>query len=235
MHKNTEAEALTIILQLLPKNFSIEHVKSHQDDKVAYNELDTKAQLNIDADSIATATASIPINTHAISLPFAMYINNQYTHHRPDHSIRIASHQHEAHTFLKNKYRWSSKVFHSINWDSHGSCLLTLNDSLKRFSLRFIHHRLPTGKMLFTYPNSCPYCKSPFTPSSPHDHFLTCSNSSLDKETRLNSIQKTLSTLHTPPLLQQHILLSLSKVYNINLSPSKYSPPPSIYASSEIY
>ena len=115
LHKNTEAEALTIILQLLPKNFSIEHVKSHQDDKVAYNELDTKAQLNIDADSIATATASIPINTHAISLPFAMYTNNQYTHHRPNQSIRIASHQHEAQIFLKNKYNWSSKVFHSIN------------------------------------------------------------------------------------------------------------------------
>ena len=76
LHKNTEAEALTIILQLLPVNFTIEHIKGHQDDKVKYNELDTKAQLNIDADSIATGTASIPINTHAISLPFAMYINN---------------------------------------------------------------------------------------------------------------------------------------------------------------
>ena len=119
-----------------------------------------------------------------------MYINNQYTHHRPDHSIRIASHQHEAQTFLKNKYRWSSKVFHSINWDSHGACLLTLSASLKRSSLRFSHHRLPTGKMVFTSPNSCPYYKSQSTPSSPHDHFLMCSYSSIDKHIRLNSIQK---------------------------------------------
>ena len=164
-----------------------------------------------------------------------MYINNQYTHHRPDHSIRIASHEHDAQIFLKKKYNWSSKVFHSINWASHGSCLLTLTDSLKRFALRFIHHRLPTGKMVFVSPNSCPYCKIPFTPSSPHDHFLTCSSSSVDKHIRLNSIQKTLSILHTPPLLKQHILLSLSKVYNIDLCPSKYSLPSSIYASSEIY
>ena len=101
LHKNTEAEVLTLILQLSPVNFTIENVKGHQDNKLDYNELDTKAQLNIDADSIASATASIPINTHAVSLPFSMYLNNQYTHHRPDYSIRIASHQHETQIFLK--------------------------------------------------------------------------------------------------------------------------------------
>ena len=52
LHKNTEAEALSIILQLSPSNFTIEHVKGHQDDKITYNDLDVKAQLNIDADSI---------------------------------------------------------------------------------------------------------------------------------------------------------------------------------------
>ena len=170
-HKNTEAEALSIILQLLPSNFTNEHVKGHQDDKINYNDLDVKAQLNIDADSIATATATITINTHAISLPFAIYINNKYIHHHPDHSIRIDSHKHEAQIFLQNKYTWSTKIFHSINWDSHSSCLISLPNSLKRFSLRFIHHRLPTGNMLFDSPHPCPYCKITFTSSSAHDHF----------------------------------------------------------------
>ena len=52
LHKNTEAETLSLILQLLPSNFTIEYVKKHQDDRINYNDLDIKAQLNIDADSI---------------------------------------------------------------------------------------------------------------------------------------------------------------------------------------
>ena len=158
LHKNTEGEALSIILQLSPSNFTIEHVKGHQDDKITYNDLDVKALLNIDADSIATSTSTIPINTHAISLPFAMYINNKYIHHRSDHSVRIDSHKNEAQLFLQNKYTWSSKLFHSINWDFHASCLLSIPDSLKK-SLRSIYHRLPTENMLFNSPLSCPYCK----------------------------------------------------------------------------
>ena len=43
-----------------------------------------KAQLNIDAD--------ISINSQVITLSFALYINNFYSRHRPDHYIRVASH-----------------------------------------------------------------------------------------------------------------------------------------------
>ena len=38
LHKNTEAEVLSIILQLLSSNFTIEHVKGHQDGKINYND-----------------------------------------------------------------------------------------------------------------------------------------------------------------------------------------------------
>ena len=90
-----------------------------------YNGLDVKAQLNIDANSIATITTTIPINTHVISVPFSMYINNKYIHYRFDHSIHIDSHKHEAQLFLQNKYTWSTKIFHSINWNSHAFYLLS--------------------------------------------------------------------------------------------------------------
>ena len=83
---------------------------------------------------------------------------------------------------------------------------------------------------IFEPSHSCPYCKISFNPFSPHDHFLTFPSSSSDKHSLLQSINKTISTLHTPSLLQQHIRLSLSKIYNINLCPSKYSLFSSIYA-----
>ena len=184
-----------------------------------YNGLDVKAQLNIDANSIATITTTIPINTHVISVPFSMYINNKYIHYRFDHSIHIDSHKHEAQSFLQNKYTWSTKISHSINWDSHASCLLSLPDSLERFSLHFIHHRLSTGNMLFDSPHPCPYCKITFTSSSAHAHFLTYPSSSSDEYTLLHFINTTLSTLHTPPLLQQHIIFSYRKYITLNVAP----------------
>ena len=111
IHKNTEAEALSIILRLLQSNITIEHVKSHQDDKIQYKDLDIKAQLSIDADSIATTTSTILINTNTIALPFVMYIDHKYTHHRLDHYIRVASHKHDVQLFLQYKYIWSLKLF----------------------------------------------------------------------------------------------------------------------------
>ena len=150
LHKNTEAESLSIILQILPSKFKINPVKRHQDDKARYQDLDIKAKLNLDADKIAIS--SISINTHAISLPFALYIDNFYTYHCPDHTIRVASHKHEAQAFLRTQYKGSSRIFHSINWTLHASCLLSIPDSLKQFSLRFIHHRIPIGKMIFGSP-----------------------------------------------------------------------------------
>ena len=131
LHKNTEAGVLSIILQLLPSNFTIEHMKGHQNYKIKYNDLDIKAQINIDVNSIASSTSTIPIDTHVIALPFEMYTDHKYTHHRPNYYIRDDSHKHESQLFLQNKYTWHSKICHSINYDSHDSCLLSISDSLK--------------------------------------------------------------------------------------------------------
>ena len=114
LHKNTEVEWLSLILQILPSSFSTEHNKGNQDNKKTYQELDIKAKLNIDVDEIATKTVSIPINTHIIFLPFALYIDDKYTHHRPDHSIRV--HSREAQYKLNvNGRLWfsiqSTKIF----------------------------------------------------------------------------------------------------------------------------
>ena len=74
LHKATESEALYLILQILPKNFKIEHILGHQDDKVIYKKLSIKARLNVDADKIATKNASIPKKySHFFSTPHHVY------------------------------------------------------------------------------------------------------------------------------------------------------------------
>ena len=37
-------------------------------------------------------------------------------------------------------------------------------ETSKRFNLRFIHHRLPTGEMQFTHDHRCPHCQLIFDP-----------------------------------------------------------------------
>ena len=88
--------ALLTTLKLSPRYFSIEYVRDHQDKNQLYNKLDVKVQLNIDMYTIATETASISSNIHTISLPSPIYINNKYTHHRPNHSIRVVYYLYEA-------------------------------------------------------------------------------------------------------------------------------------------
>ena len=92
LHKSTEQEAFHLILKILPRTFSIEHVKGHQDDYRHYRDLPIKDRLNIDADEIATSSSSIPLNHHAQSTKFIIYVNNEYAHHIIDHQIRIYSH-----------------------------------------------------------------------------------------------------------------------------------------------
>ena len=77
LHKATESEALYLILKILPKNFHIEHILGHQDDKGKYENLSIEARINVDADKITTKNASILNNTHISSAPLIMYINNK--------------------------------------------------------------------------------------------------------------------------------------------------------------
>ena len=82
LHKFTEQGAFHLILQILPKVFAIEHIKSHQYDSVLYKDLSTKARLNIDADKIATLYSSIPLNHH---------IKSTKTNYIRQQPIRISS------------------------------------------------------------------------------------------------------------------------------------------------
>ena len=149
INKSTEQVTIHLILKILPRTFSIENVKGHQDDYIHYRDLPIKARLNIDADEIATSSSSIPLNHHIQSTKFIIYVNNEYSHHIINHQIRIHSHAKQAKDFLYEKHSWNSSLFHAINWQNHSLCLSKLSTVKGRTALRFIHHRLPTGKCSF--------------------------------------------------------------------------------------
>ena len=192
LNKETENETLQLILQLIPKQFSIQHILGHQDGNTHESKLSIKAKLKIKTDEIATKNAKLLINTHAISSPFEVYVNDLYIHHRIDRYIRSQSHENKARTFLQKKYSWNSTTFHSIAWDHHFHIINNMPKTFKRFNLRFIHDRLPSGKMQYTHDHRCPHCRLVFDTNTPHDHFLQYYQTSIEKKQRLDSIEKIL-------------------------------------------
>ena len=116
LYKLKEQETLQTVLSLIPQNFSIRHIKAHQDDNLSYNNFRLDAKLNVDVDYIATNHVSIPINTHILIPLFAIYLNHKYIHQRIENQIREKSHEQEAQDCLKKKYRWNSVTLNSVAW-----------------------------------------------------------------------------------------------------------------------
>lgn len=69
-------------------NFKILHIRGQQDANEKYEELHTPAQLNINANTLATTHTKTPINTHILSVPFAIYVNKKYIPYKFERGIR---------------------------------------------------------------------------------------------------------------------------------------------------
>ena len=100
LFKKTEQEAYRIILQLQTPQFQIIHVRGHQDDDKTFDMLEIPAKLNIEDDIVATT----PINTHLLSAPFTIYINDRYIPYQFERELRMYHFQDKAKKFLMNKY-----------------------------------------------------------------------------------------------------------------------------------
>ena len=181
LFKQTEQEAYRIILRIQTKQFTIIHVKGHQDYEKTTEELDTPAKFKIEADIVATTKATTPINTHLLSALFAIYIIARYIPYHFKREIRMQQFSKEARLFLIQKYNWKLDTFQYIHWQSHDKSIRDSRYLQKRFIKRCIHHRLPVGKMNFSAEHRCPFCDKPQQQNTAHDHFLQCNYLRLEK------------------------------------------------------
>ena len=77
----------------------------------------------------------------------------------------------EAKKFIQAKYGLNSHTINKIDWELHSIQYKKLTSSRKRSVAIFIHHRLPSGNMMFEYKHRCPICQLNSTPNRDHDHF----------------------------------------------------------------
>ena len=95
LYKTTEHEAFKLISTIIPINYKLHHIKSHQDDECSYDKLPLPTKFNVQADKIATHNVRKPINTHLLTSLFAIYIKKQihFSQYRQQ-DTRVISLQH---------------------------------------------------------------------------------------------------------------------------------------------
>ena len=193
LFKQNEQEAYRIIMQIQNPQFQLLHVRGHQDDVKTISELYIPAKLNIEADITSTSKARTPINIHLLSAAFAIYIKGIYIPYQFERGLRHQHFSKEAKQFLMQKYTWNLQTFQFINWNSHDKSIRDTRYTQKRFITRFIHHRLPVGKMNFISEHRCPYCDIIQNQNINHDHFLQCNSLRGKKKKWIENLRTALS------------------------------------------
>jgi hypothetical protein len=169
--------------------FSLEHVKSHQDDTTDFDKLMFPAQLNVLCDRMATnqlkrqsannweATQSNPLCP--LSLPVEVSYGRQVisSHYiaRLRDEIGLDGHR----TYLQTKYKWSDQTWALVAWESLEKCARHSATSHHTNRSKLMYNWLNLGAQrarhgLVGSPESvercCPYCRMP----EDFVHLLTC-------------------------------------------------------------
>ena len=202
------------IKKYLPTKLNVHHVKGHQDKNSRTKELSISARLNIAADKLIGKNAKAPLMINIKNTPMAVYVNNKYIPNNYVSAIRNHCGETEARNFMMTKYAWSPAVISNIEWQLLNNFIKKKSYSTKKTMKKFIHNWLASGKKNYGQPLLCPYCKEPDNPSMSHDHFLTCSESTIRKEERLTLLEEKLKQLKTPTTLQSGIIRGVREYYN---------------------
>ena len=173
---------------MITKNFHLYHVKGHQYELKNWEDLSTPERLNVQADLIATKKAKPPLNLPLPSAPFAIYIQQNYIHINFQKRICETCSAQGAKWFIQSKCNWTASTIQNIEWNLHSKSYKSLSTGERRNISRYIHHRLPSGKMMFEFKHRCPYCRLLPDSTTDHDHFFTCINSILQKDTRIKTL-----------------------------------------------
>jgi hypothetical protein len=219
---HSEYDVLATIRELLSDFVnlpSIAHVKGHQDNKVAYANLPLPAQLNCDADVLAThelfqfpttcehvpllpaAQAQLSIGGRTVTRKLAATIRRQ-------HSLRLLK------TYMSQRFQWTNNTIESVNWEAF-SCAFRSRYQFKTFTFKLCYWLLPTGSIIHRrtprFDSKCPACNHLH---ECNDHMFQCPavsrrkwRSSFMLSTRHHAESET-----TDPILV-HILLAGIKSY----------------------
>jgi exonuclease III len=171
-------------LSQLPE-IQLQFIKGHQDRTTRFARLPLLAQLNVEADDMA----SIYQDTFGSDRPLVilsprtrahLIIRNETITSRYPAAIRHAYTGPALQLYIQDRNGWSDSTFQSINWRAHGQVLRNHITHRIHFS-KLVHDILPTASYLNKMDKGkrcCPCCNHPH---EDRDHILTCSHFSRNK------------------------------------------------------
>jgi exonuclease III len=207
------------LLKSLPHLPIINHVKGHQDAKVAYQDLPLPAQLNCDADVLATAELrQFPTTcTHVPLLPSAkvqLSLGGVTVTRKLSATIRRQHGLGLMKFYMNDRFLWSNSTIESVNWDAF-SRAFRARQKFRIFTFKLCFWHLPTGKIIHRrspqYDPKCPACGHA---SECNDHLFQCPATSRRRwqSSFLSSTRQRAEACNTDPKLV-HILLAGFRAY----------------------
>lgn len=196
---------------------TIFHILGHQDRHKAYDELPLQAQLNVDADRLASqyqdrfgeARPSVLLFPHAAAqVHIATY--GTCTTRLPQTLRRAEAEQHLL-AHIQDRNGWSAEVMQTINWDAHEMAIKKSNQRRIHIT-KLVHDILPTNKVVHrnhVERQTCPIC--PERRIEDRDHIIRCQHPTRAqwRADTMTTLEKKCKDMKTNPGLTKVLLNGL--------------------------
>ena len=172
-------QEMVAILANLPWQVEFEWVRGHQDSGTPFHRLPLPAQLNCEADAIATAYArrngpSALTVTPLPHTPCQLLIQMQsITRSIKQRSISAATLP-TYYAYIQRRFKWTEEVLQTIDWSQYSTILSKYRNKWPTI-VKHIHNISPTGHIAHrndpSHPSECPVCD---TMVEDNAHVLLC-------------------------------------------------------------
>lgn len=156
-----------------------QHAKAHQDKHKSCGELSRDAQLNVQADELATSFQHTDFIRQDYQVPSAvkasLYIKKEAITSKLKECLRHKIHLPELQPYMQKKWDWMDSTVEGIWWSAHGSALKTLSHLDRQIIQKFNYSHLPTNHCLnkLQQPHIEPYCSTcPNVAENDDDHIV---------------------------------------------------------------
>ena len=194
------------------------HVKSHQDNKDDYDDLEDDAKLNTQCDILCNEQLErmekenrLPRFNTFPACPVYLEIHNGMVNANEQKLLRESIGREELTQYYREKYKWSQATYNQINWEEFGRARRR-NETTKRYITELCCRWLPTNyrmNMSEGISPKCPLCAETET----NDHLFSCLGRSEWRTKLYQDLFSLLTKQHTAPLLKKVIIQGLRWQY----------------------
>jgi hypothetical protein len=165
-------------LQEMP-GLTLQHIKGHQDERCEFHRLPLLAQLNVEADALATKYQQ----NHATFQPYVLFTKWAGVHlvlptgtvtSKYESALRYQASAQPLKEYIRHRNNWSVTICETINWTAHGTSLRSYLNR-KTNLIKLVHGILPINSNLHRHDplrSLCPCCKKQ---RETWQHIIQCS------------------------------------------------------------